>query len=388
MKPKVAIIGANDFQNQLITKAKEKGYETHVFAWECGDVGEKNADYFYPVSIVEKEEILEICKKIQPIGIISIASDLASITVNYVAEKLGLIGNGIESTILSTNKHNMRVIFEKNEIPSPKSILVENEQGSKDLKCTFPVIVKPTDRSGSRGIYKVEALKDLEFAIRRALHESFEKRVLVEEFAEGEEYSVEYISYNGSHYFLALTQKYTTGSPKFIETGHLEPAEIDEKIKEDIFKIVEKSLDALKIKNGASHSEVKIDKRGNIKVIEIGGRMGGDCIGSDLVELSTGYDFVGLVLDIACGKQLILDKKKVPQYSFVKFIFNKMDVDNMIMIQERYPEIVHRISRIEDMDNDKNIDDSSQRLGYYIFSTPDKGKMQEVINLLYGIGEK
>ena len=114
---KLVVIGANDFQNQLILKAKEKGYETHVFAWKDGSVGEQTADFFYPVSIVEKEQILEECKKIQPDGVISIASDLASITVNYVSEKLGLTCNGIKSAEISTNKYLMRKAFEKNWDP-------------------------------------------------------------------------------------------------------------------------------------------------------------------------------------------------------------------------------------------------------------------------------
>ena len=70
---KVAIIGASELQNPLILKAKEMGYETHVFAWECGDIGEKTADYFYPISITEKEEILEKCKEINVDAVCTIA---------------------------------------------------------------------------------------------------------------------------------------------------------------------------------------------------------------------------------------------------------------------------------------------------------------------------
>ena len=95
MKKKLVVIGANDFQNQLILKAKEKGYETHVFAWQDGSIGERTADYFYPISIVEKEQILEVCKEIKPDGVISIASDLAAITVTYVADALLLTRLGV-----------------------------------------------------------------------------------------------------------------------------------------------------------------------------------------------------------------------------------------------------------------------------------------------------
>ena len=108
---KLVIIGANDFQNQLILKAKSLGYETHVFAWEEGAVGKSTADYFYPISIVEKEEILDKCKQIKPDGVCSIASDLASITVNYVAENLGLPCNKMKYSAIQTNKYKMREAF-------------------------------------------------------------------------------------------------------------------------------------------------------------------------------------------------------------------------------------------------------------------------------------
>ena len=87
---KLAIIGASYLQAPLIRKAKEMGIQTHVFAWKVGDIGEKIADYFYPISIVEKDSILEKCKSIGIDGVCSIGSDLAMLTVNYIAEELGL----------------------------------------------------------------------------------------------------------------------------------------------------------------------------------------------------------------------------------------------------------------------------------------------------------
>ena len=151
-KKNIAIIGANEFQNPLILAAKEMGYTTHVFAWQAGDVGEKTADYFYPVSIVELDRILDICRKLDLAGIVSIGSDLASITVNYVAEQLGLTGNGMDSALVATNKHRMRLAFEKAGLPSCKSRLVSSPEEAEALALPYPVIVKPTDRSGSRGI--------------------------------------------------------------------------------------------------------------------------------------------------------------------------------------------------------------------------------------------
>ena len=96
---KLAIIGASYLQKPLIERAKELGYETHVFAWEANDVGEKIADYFYPISIVEKKEILDVCRQIGICGICTIASDLAAVTVNYVANELELPGNSKEASL-------------------------------------------------------------------------------------------------------------------------------------------------------------------------------------------------------------------------------------------------------------------------------------------------
>ena len=150
---KLVIIGANDFQNQLILKAKALGYETHVFAWEDGAVGKDTADYFYPISIIEKEKILDKCRKIMPDGVCSIASDLASITVNYVAEKLGLPCNQTKFTNIQTNKYAMRQALMDAGLPCPKFVLAdENFDLAKLSGFKFPIIVKPTDRSGSRNI--------------------------------------------------------------------------------------------------------------------------------------------------------------------------------------------------------------------------------------------
>lgn len=362
MKKNLAIIGASYLQLPLIEKAKDMGCTTHVFAWECGDVGETAADHFYPVSIVEKEEILKACREIGICGICSIASDLAMITVNYVAQELGLTGNSVAATAKSTNKHLMRRAFEAAGDPSPKSILVDEATDLTALALSYPVIVKPTDRSGSRGIYKVTEPSALAGAVSAAMQEGFERKALIEEFAEGQEYSVEYISYQGEHRFLQLTHKYTTGAPHFIETGHLQPAPVSEETVLRIRKVVEHALDTLELQNGASHSELKVAPDGTIRIIEIGGRMGGDCIGSDMVRYSTGYDFVKMVIQVACGEAPTFEKVCDPQSVEVRFIFNEDDLAEF----RRLPG--ERLLKLVTL-NEENIGkatDSSNRAGCYI----------------------
>lgn len=381
MKKNLVIIGANEFQEPLILRAKELGYVTHVFAWQADDVGEFSADYFYPVSIIEKERILDICRIIEPVGIVSIASDLAAITVNYVAEKLGLVGNGMESALTATNKHLMRRAFEKAGLPSCKSILVDEKFDLSTLDINFPVIVKPTDRSGSRGIFKVNAPEDLPAAVAFAREPSFEKKVLVEEFAEGREYSIEYISYQGEHHFLACTEKFTTGAPMFVETGHLQPPKhMDELTLAKIQALVPKVLDCLGVAYGASHTELKIDDKGSIRLIECGARMGGDCIGSDLVYLSRGIDYVQAVTEVACGIAPRLQPVREAKISSIRFIFNQAELECLESIRQKHPENIYRVSNILPIDG-RQISDSSTRYGFYILTADSMDEMLSLLKL-------
>ncbi|MCR5302030.1 MAG: ATP-grasp domain-containing protein [Lachnospiraceae bacterium] len=365
---KIAIIGASYLQEPLIRKAKIRGIETHVFAWQTGDVGEKSADHFYPISITEKEQILEKCTGIGIDGVCSISSDLASVTVNYVADALGLVGNSPGSVLLSTNKYMMRKSFEKNGDPSLRFAHVTSSREALDVDLRFPLIVKPVDRSGSRGVTKVDDRSQLAEAVDRALSVGFEKSVVVEEFARGVEYSVEYISWEGKHSFLSVTKKYTTGAPHFIETAHLEPADIDEDILVRIKSVVEHALDSLGIRYGASHSEIMISDQLDITLIEIGARMGGDNIGSSLVELSTGYDFVGGVIDVCLGIPPVVRKTKNASAG-IRFIFSDKDVKVLERIRRDRPELiveedVHRISS-------QTVTDSSTRFGYFTLASDD-----------------
>ncbi|WP_373155540.1 acetyl-CoA carboxylase biotin carboxylase subunit family protein [Clostridium sp. AUH-JLR23] len=377
---KLVIIGAGEFQLPLIQKAKSLNYETHVFAWEEGAVGKEVADYFYPISITEKQEILDICKKIQPKGVVSIGSDLAVLTVNYIARNLGLVCNPKESDLITTNKYLMRDAFQNNSIPVPKFIKTDRLIQENEIEdFTYPLIVKPTDRSGSRGIKKVNSFEDLNLAISIAINNSFEKCAIVEEYINGEEYSCECISFESKHNCLAFTKKYTTGAPHFIETGHLEPADLDNEQITYFSKEIFKALDALKIQYGASHCEFKITDDGKIKIIEIGARMGGDCIGSHLVQLSTSNDYIKMVIDVACGKRIDEIKNSIKQNAFIKFIFNQNDLNILEKLKTLYPEKIIYVSNIEKIDNTHRITDSSSRFGFYIGVSLEKEIIETII---------
>lgn len=376
---KIIIIGANELQKPLVDKANDLGLKTHVFAWEQGAVAKKTADYFYPISIRKKEQILSIAKKIKPNGVCSIASDLAVPTVNFLANELGLPSNSNKCSLLSTNKFEMRKVFEENNISSPKYKIVENDNIIMN-KLKFPLIVKPVDRSGSRGIYKVNNIKTLENAIKNAIEISFVKKAIIEEYIVGQEFSVEMISQNGNHNFLQLTQKKTTGTPHFVESAHFAPVEINPKLKLRIINMIKDALNALEIKNGASHSEIKINNMGEIFIIEIGSRMGGDFIGSNMVEITTGINFIEKIIDISVGNTLFLKKQKKEKFSIVKFILNHDDLDKFKHLKNKYPNIIDDY-KINNKLNEK-IYDSTSRNGSYVLNINEKNLYDKIINFL------
>lgn len=366
---KLAIIGASYLQLPLVKKAKSMGIETHCFAWEEGAVCKRAADYFYPISIVDKEAIFVKCKEIAIDGITTIASDTSVITVNYVASQLGLISNPNEYSTNTTNKYLMRQCFMKNGVPSPKFALVDELDHYQIKGFKFPLIVKPTDRSGSRGVEKVLDPCQLEPAIERARKESFEHKAIVEEFVTGREVSVESITNEGQHYILQITDKVTTGAPFFVELEHHQPSTLPDGIKEKVRQIVLHALDSLHIQYGASHSELKIDEDGDIRVIEIGARMGGDFIGSNLVQLSTGYDFLKGVIEVALGS---FHEPIITEHNYSGVYFLSEETKHLKTIIENwhdYPEIVE--AEITDSEL-RHIECSGDRSGYLIYRSDSK----------------
>ncbi|MGM9809354.1 MAG: acetyl-CoA carboxylase biotin carboxylase subunit family protein [Paludibacteraceae bacterium] len=272
----LAIIGASYLQRPLVEKAKEMGLRTICFAWAKDAVCQDIVDVFYPISIIEKEHILSICQQEHIDGICTIASDVAAPTVAYVAEAMGLTGNSYESALKANNKHLMRQAFVMANVPCPMFYCLTKGESIDCLPhFSFPLIVKPSDRSGSLAVTKVNNEEELACAITQAQAVSFKHEAMVEEFVKGREISVEFISYQGEHYPLQITDKETTEAPHFVELAHHQPASLSSEMYQKVYAVTKQALNALGITNGASHSEYKIDEEGRIVVMEIGARMGG-----------------------------------------------------------------------------------------------------------------
>lgn len=372
MKLKLAIIGASYLQLPLVIKAKEMGIRTICFAWEEGAVCKNVADKFYPISIIEKEQILEVCRKEEIDGITTIATDAAVPTISYVAKELGLISNSVECAFKSTNKYAMRMALKDGGVNCPAFSLIHDiDEAKKALESIgLPAIVKPCDRSGSMGVTKVERMEQLGDAVESAIGASFAKAAVLEQFVDiAQEISVEGISWKGQHYVLAVTDKVTTGAPHYVELGQHQPSQLPKDIIDEAVRQACLGVKALGIEYGASHPELMIDKNGQVFVTEIGARMGGDFIGSDLVYLSTGYDFLKGVIEVALGS-FTQPARQWSKCSGVWFYSpDTPQVKSIIDNRTSHPEII----RWELQDNElKPLTRSADRAGYFIYTADHK----------------
>lgn len=365
----LAIVGASYLQEPLVRKAKEMGLRTICFAWSDGAVCQNVCDRFYPISIIEKDAILDVCRKEKIDGITTIATDVAMPTVSYVATALELVCNTEHSAYLCTNKQAMREALARGGVRCPKFATVSSvaEAGIAAESIGFPVIVKPCDRSGSMGVTEVRSPDALAAAVETAIGFSFAKRAMVEQLVDiASEISVEGISWNGEHHVLAITDKVTTGAPHYVELGQHQPSRLPRETIDEAIRQVKLGVKALEIQYGASHPELMIDRSGTVYMTEIGGRMGGDFIGSDLVWLSTGYDFLKGVIEIALGSfsGVTFGERRCAGVWF--YSPDTPWVGDVVRNRADWPQIVR--SEIHE-DELKPLARSADRAGYFIYQS-------------------
>ena len=366
MNRRLIILGTNEYQNPLILRAKELGYETHVFGWKTGAIGESTADVYHNVNIMDYETLWNEVQKVNPCGVASIASELAMHPMNFLLRKLGIPCNSEEAEKIATNKYLMRCAMRDGGVEGPKFTLINGVLDKKAIKdFTYPLIVKPVDLSSSRGVMKINSEDEVETAVDYALEWSKEKKVIVEEFIDGPEYSGESIAYDGEYKLLVVTEKQTIGAPHFVECGHKQPADLSPAMLEKVERTLYKAFASMGLKYGAIHPEFKITKGGKIIFMEIGARMGGDCIGSDLVPISTGYDYMGMVISCGCGERPSFEKICKPKEARIKYIITREDLEEFLKIKEEHPECITRCSEIKEV-SEEPILKSADRAGYYI----------------------
>lgn len=363
------IIGASILQLPAIKKAKEMGMKVAVADFNPEAVGVTEADEYFNVSTIDEKGVCEAVKKFGADGIMTLATDMPMRSVAYTCEKLGLKGISYDTAVKATDKGEMIKAFSENAVECPWYFIVENEPQLQEIKdkITYPCITKPTDNSGSRGVMLVHNEKELCQAFSYSSENGRSGSVIIEEYMTGSEVSVEVIVQESTPYVLQVTDKLTTGAPHFVEMGHSQPSRLGEENVNKIKDLACRAVKAVGISDGPAHVEIMLTENGP-KMVELGARMGGDCITTHLVPLSTGIDMIKATIEISCGKEPDI-KSKFDKGSAIRYFSTPSGVIKSIEGIEEALKIegIREISMVKSIgDVIGDIGSSTDRVGFVI----------------------
>ena len=311
---KIMILGASILQLPAIEKAKEMGLEVIAVDMNPEAVGFKVPGVIKEViSTIDTPAIVKAAKRHQINGIMTLASDMPMQSVAVVSSEMGLVGISEDTALKATNKAFMRDALREAGVPVPLYFRVRDKAEfldavSKIRARNYKCIVKPADNSGSRGVDLLKENSDLDDAYEYSKRFSRGGELVVEEYMEGPEVSVETLAFDRDVHVIQITDKITTGAPYFVEMGHTQPSRLEADVRERIAEVAIAANKAIGIENGPSHTEIKVTKDGP-KIVELGARLGGDCITTHLVQLSTGVNMVEASIRIALGEKPDFERK-------------------------------------------------------------------------------
>jgi biotin carboxylase len=304
---KILMLGGSMQQIPAIVQAKEKGLYTITCDYLPENPGHKYSDEFHNVSTTDKEAVLSLARELQIDGIVAYASDPAAPTAAYVSEKLGLPGNPYDSVKILTEKDLFRDFLQKNGFNTPKACgYTSYEQALADIDgFKFPVMVKPVDSSGSKGVVKIMDKSELEAAVEEALSYSRSKRIVVEEFIQKKGYQIsgDGFSVDGKLVFTSYGNELYSGkgTREYVALGEFWPSLLSDELKKKVDDELQKLIKALGMKTCAYNIEVILDQNDDVYVLELGPRNGGSYI-PQLIKYATGVDLIDYTLRAAVGE--------------------------------------------------------------------------------------
>lgn len=302
---RLLVLGGPIFQRPIIDKAKQMGLLVAVVDIDEDAPCALFGDVFYKGSIKDRSIVAKIARDFQPDAVISGACDTSVGVAAYLCRSLGLPGNSESAAYNSTDKVAMLESFKQNGVAHPLyQVVSKADLGGFELFLPYPVIVKPTDSAGGRGVNLVLSEEGLREAVEISSRAGASGDVLIEEYMEGPEVSVEIIVADRVPHVLQITDKVTSGAPNFFEIGHVQPSALSSDTKAMIADLASRAVLAVGLVNSAAHVEIKVTEDGP-KMIELGARMGGDCITTYLVGNSVeGIDMAETMIRLALGERI------------------------------------------------------------------------------------
>lgn len=309
MGKNILIIGAGFGQIPAIQTAKEMSLEVIAVDKNPDAVGMSLADFSYAVDIVDFQGVLEIARKHNISGVMTMQSDLPIPTVGFINDALALPGISFEVAKACSNKNETRLKLKEKKAAQPRFEIADSLLNAKEAayRIGFPCVVKASDSSGSRGISKVNKPKEVETAFYEALKYSRQQAVIVEEFINGIEFGAQTFSENGKCKVVLLHNDTMSPPPYMIPIGHSFPfIQLSRKETTIAIEDVKNAIEAVGITDGPANVDLILDtETKRVKIIEIGARIGATCL-PELVYYHTGIDWVKQTILSAIGDDVDL----------------------------------------------------------------------------------
>lgn len=302
-KKKILILGVGNAQVDAIRYCKSYGHEVHSLSYKPEGAGLKFCDAFELIDIIDKEAVADYCKKNSFDCIYSVGSDIAMPTVGYVAEELGLPFMVDERTAeLLSNKLALRNHLNYHNI-SPIQYMEAGDLSELNSWNTFPAILKPADSQGQRGVYEIISPEDIRKFFKTSISHSLRKRIILEEYVQGKEVSVNAFVYRGKIIYRFISDRRVVEDlPGGIVKGHDFPTTMPIKLQEVTYELVNDTILSLGIQNGPVYYQMKYNEK-EVKIIEMAGRLDG-CHIWRLIKMNYGVDLLDLTFKKLLGENV------------------------------------------------------------------------------------
>lgn len=310
-KKKLMLLGGSAQQIIAIETARRLGYATVLCDFLPDNPGQHHADTFYLVSTTDKEAILEVARKEQIDGILAYASDPAAPTAAYVAQKLGLPGSPYRSVELLCNKDQFRKFLADNNFCTPKAKGYRStEEALSDISASafkMPVIVKPVDSSGSKGVGRIDTMEEAQPALDYAMSFSRDKRIIVEEYVEmfGYQIAGDGLSVDGKLVFRYFANDHFNPAcvNPFVPISASFPYNMPQWVQDKVHDEIQRLISLLGMKTTTYNFDLRIDEDYNVFLMEVAPRDGGNYI-PQIIRYATGVDLVECSVLAAMGESI------------------------------------------------------------------------------------
>ncbi len=303
----ILIIGGGLLQCPIIETARSMKLKTVVADMNLEAPGFEFAHSKITMSTKDIEGMVREAKKFaetEPIHAVITAGTDASMTVAAVANALNLPGIRFKDAEAASNKIKMRKRLKEFNVPIPEFAAIWNIQDARDALefLKFPLVMKPADNMGARGVIKVSNREELHAAFKHAKKYSPTGEMILEEYMEGPEVSVDAITWNGNFHITGLADRIIEREPYFIEVGHTMPSSLPQEVQKEIERIMFMGMKALGITIGAGKGDIKVTPTG-VKVGEIAARLSGGFMSAYTYPLSCGVNLNRAAILIALGEE-------------------------------------------------------------------------------------